>query len=152
MLGQFSWEEESDSSLDFSGGEGVLLVVADELGGLEGDLLEDVIDEGVHDAHGSLGDAGVGVHLLQDLVDVDGVGLLALAVLLLVALGDVLLGLASLLGGLSGGLGGHGDGVGESVVQEKLMLLTCFCCPFMLEQWLAVFPDSKSNIFSWRVD
>ena len=29
----------------------MLLVVSNELGGLEGDLLEDVVDEGVHDAH-----------------------------------------------------------------------------------------------------
>ena len=72
MLGEFSGEEEAHSGLDLSGGEGVLLVVADELGGLEGDLLEDVVDEGVHDVHGSLGDASLGVNLLEDSVDVDG--------------------------------------------------------------------------------
>ena len=72
MLGKLSWEEESDGGLDFSGGEGVLLVVSDELGGLTGDLLEDVVDEGVHDAHGSLGDSSLWVHLLEHSVDVDG--------------------------------------------------------------------------------
>jgi hypothetical protein len=33
------------------------------------------VDEGVHDVHGLLGDSDVGVHLLEDLVDVDGEGL-----------------------------------------------------------------------------
>ena len=59
MLGELTWKEESDSGLDLSGGESVLLVVSDELGGFSGNLLEDVVDEGVHDAHGSLGDTGL---------------------------------------------------------------------------------------------
>ena len=71
MLGEFSGEEEAHGGLDLSGGEGVLLVVSNELGGLEGDLLEDVVDERVHDVHGSLGDASLGVDLLEDSVDVD---------------------------------------------------------------------------------
>jgi len=75
VLGKLSWEEESDSSLDLSGGESVLSVVSDESGGLLSDLLEDVVDEGVHDGHGSLGDSGLGVNLLEDSVDVDGEGL-----------------------------------------------------------------------------
>lgn len=33
------------------------------------------MDEGVHDVHGLLADADVGVDLLEDLVDVDGEGL-----------------------------------------------------------------------------
>ena len=32
MLGELPGEEETDSGLDLSGGEGVLLVVSDELG------------------------------------------------------------------------------------------------------------------------
>ena len=75
MLGELSWEDESDGGLDLSGGESVLLVVSDELGGLRGDLLEDIVDEGVHDGHGSLGDTGLWVNLLEDSVDVDGEGL-----------------------------------------------------------------------------
>lgn len=71
MLGEFSWEEESDGGLDLSGGESVLLVVSYELGGFQSDLLEDVVDEGVHDAHGLLGDSGFWVDLLQHSVDVD---------------------------------------------------------------------------------
>jgi len=75
VLGELTWEEETDSSLDLSGGEGVLAVVSHESGGLSGDLLEDVVDERVHDAHGSLGDTGLWVDLLEDSVDVDREGL-----------------------------------------------------------------------------
>ena len=72
MLGEFSWEEESHGSLDLSGGESVLLVVSDELSRLGGNLLEDIVDEGVHDGHGFLGDSSLWVNLLEDSVDVDG--------------------------------------------------------------------------------
>jgi len=102
VLGEFSGEEEPDGGLDLPGGDGGPLVVVGQTGGLGGDPLEDVVDEGVHDAHGLGGDTGVGVHLLQHLVDVDGIGLLPFLVpLLLVSLGDGFLGLAGLLGGLS---------------------------------------------------
>ena len=53
------------------------------------------------------GDTSVRVDLLEHLVDVDAVGFLPLALLLLVALGDGLLGLAGLLGGFTGGFGWH---------------------------------------------
>ena len=109
VLGELTWQEEPDSGLDLPGGDGGPLVVVGELAGLSGDALEQVVDERVHDAHGLGGDTGVGVHLLEDLVDVDGIGLLPLALpLLLVALG----GLARLNGSLSRGLGRHGDGLG----------------------------------------
>ena len=75
MLGELSWEDESDSRLDFSGGESVFLVVGNEFGGFTGEFTEDVVDEGVHDGHGSLGDTGLWVDLLEDSVDVDGEGL-----------------------------------------------------------------------------
>ena len=95
MLGKLTGEEESDGGLDLAGGEGSLLVVAGQLGGLEGDALEDIVDEGVQDGDTSLGDADGGVDLLEDLVDVRGVGLGSLNVLL--ASGDLLGGLGSLL-------------------------------------------------------
>ena len=81
MLGEFSWEEESDSGLDLSGGESVLLVISDESSTLSGDLLEDIVDERVHDAHGSLGDSSLWVDLLEDSVDVDGEGFNSLLLL-----------------------------------------------------------------------
>ncbi len=75
VLGELSGEDEADSGLDLAGRQGGLLVVAAQATGLGGDLLEDVVDEGVHDAHGAARDAGVRVNLLQDLEDVGGVGL-----------------------------------------------------------------------------
>lgn len=74
MLGELTGEEETDGSLDFAGRQSVLLVVADEAGGLVGDLLEDVVDEGVHDGHGFLGDSGISMDLFQNFVDVDREG------------------------------------------------------------------------------
>jgi len=58
----------------------VLLVVSDQLRGFKGDLLEDVVDEGVHDAHGLLGDSSFWVYLLEYSVDVDREGLCSLLV------------------------------------------------------------------------
>ena len=120
MFGQLSRQEEPDSSLDLPRGDGGALVVVSELASLSSNTLEQVVDERVHDAHGLGGDTGVGVHLLQDLVDVDGVGLLPLVpLLLLVALGDGLGGLAGLLGSFSRDLGRHDDGlVGSDVLSE----------------------------------
>ena len=74
MLGELSWKDESDSRLDLSGGESVLLVVLNELGGFSGEFTEDIVNERVHDGHGSLGDTGLLVDLLQDSEDVDGEG------------------------------------------------------------------------------
>lgn len=73
------------------------------------------VDEGVQDGHGTVGDTGVGVDLLEDLVDVGGVGLLAgLGALLLVARGSggLLASLLLLSRGLAGGrLAGGGGGL-----------------------------------------
>ena len=75
VSGQLSGEDQLDSGLDLAGGKSSSLVESDELGSLSGDSVEGVVDEGVHDVHGLLGDADVGVDLLEDLVDVDGEGL-----------------------------------------------------------------------------
>ena len=107
VLGKFSREEEPDSSLDFTGGDGGPLVVVGQAGSLSSDSLKEIIDKGVHDAHGLGGDTSVRVDLLQHLVDVDSIGFLPFAVLLLVTLGDVLCGLSGLLGSLSRNFGGH---------------------------------------------
>ena len=119
MLGEFTGEEEADGSLDLSGRQGVLLVVSNELGGLEGNLLEDVVDERVHDLHGSLGDASLGVNLLEDSVDVDGEGLSASASSGSGSLGD----LSGLLGDFSSGgtLSGSSGLLGSHVVESELV-------------------------------
>uniref|UniRef100_A0A453PTL7 Uncharacterized protein n=1 Tax=Aegilops tauschii subsp. strangulata TaxID=200361 RepID=A0A453PTL7_AEGTS len=78
VLGELAGEDEADGGMDLPGGDGGLLVVPRQLGRLPGELLEDVVDEGVHDGHGLGGDAHVRVHLLQHLEDVDLVRLHAL--------------------------------------------------------------------------
>ena len=103
VLGELTGEEEADGGLDLAGGEGLGLVVASELATLLGDLGLNVVDEGVHHGHGLLGDAGVGVHLLEHLEDVGVVGLGGLL--------PALLDLGALLLGLLGGLGGFGSHV-----------------------------------------
>ena len=97
MLGELSWQPETNSSLDFPRSDGMLLVIVSEAGGLGGNPLEDVVNERIHDAHGLAGDTSLGVDLLQDLVNVDGVALLAsLSPLLLIPSG----GFACFSGGL----------------------------------------------------
>ncbi|XP_054850332.1 uncharacterized protein LOC129339774 [Eublepharis macularius] len=68
VLGQLAGQQEAHGRLDLAGGDGGALVVVRQAGGLAGDALEDVVDEGVHDAHGLGRDARVRVHLLQHLV------------------------------------------------------------------------------------
>ena len=103
MLGEFTRKHETDGGLDLTRGKGGLLVVSGKLSSLSGNALEDIVDEGVHDGHTLLGDTGIGVDLLQDLVNVRGVALHSL-----LGLGRTtsLLGGGSLLGALAGSLGG----------------------------------------------
>ena len=63
---------EADRSLDLSAAGSRLLVVpvCREFTGLGRDALGDIIDEGVHDGHALLRDTGIGVNLLEHLVDV----------------------------------------------------------------------------------
>lgn len=98
------------------------------------------VDEGVQDGHGTVGDTGVGVDLLEDLVDVGRVGLLAgLGALLLVARdGGGLLASLLLLGGsltgrsLAGGGGGllewESDECAEEIASKRVDE-GVFCAP-----------------------
>ena len=122
MLGKLTRKKETHSGLDFARGDGGPLVVVGQTGSLSSNALKDVIDKGVHDAHGLGADASVRMDLLEDLVDVDGIRLLSFAVLgLLVTLGDSLGGLASLLDSFSGCFGWH---VEVLKVLNKLMPVT----------------------------
>ena len=101
VLGELTRENKTSSSHDLSGGDGVTLVVASDVAGLSGNAVEDIVDEGVHDGHGTLADASVGVDMTENLEDVGGVAVKAAAVLagsLLVTLdaGGLLLNLLSL--------------------------------------------------------
>lgn len=88
VLGKLTRKHEADGSLDFARRQGGLLVVSGQLASLGSDTFKDIVDEGVHDGHSLLGDTGIGVDLLQHLVDVRRVGL------------DTLLGLLASAGGL----------------------------------------------------
>ena len=77
MLGEVSGELEADGSLDLGGTDGGLLVGAGDSGGLGGDLVEHVEDEGVQDLD-ALG--GEGEALLGVLVDAGDEGVEATAV------------------------------------------------------------------------
>jgi len=86
VLGEFTGQDQSDGCLDLSRRDCGLLVVGSELGGFSGNALKDIVDEGVQDRHGSVGNTRIWVDLLQDFVDVAGVSLLpGLATLLLLA-------------------------------------------------------------------
>jgi len=74
VLGEFTREDETDSGLDFTRRNGGTLVVSSQLGGFRGDTFKDIVDERVQDGHGLVGDTSIRVNLLQDLVDVGGVG------------------------------------------------------------------------------
>lgn len=79
VLGQFSWEEKANSSLDLAAADGAASVGASQAGSLSGDPPEDIVNEAVHHRHSTAGDASVGVDLLQHFVDVDAVALSATA-------------------------------------------------------------------------
>ncbi|EPB67229.1 hypothetical protein ANCCEY_13684 [Ancylostoma ceylanicum] len=97
VLGEFSGEDQADGGLDFAGRDRGSLVVLGESRRLDGDALEDVVHERVHDGHRLRRHTGVGVHLLQHTVDVDGVALLAALSPLLVSGAAGLLALRGLL-------------------------------------------------------
>ena len=109
MLGELARKEEPDSGLDLARGDGGPFVVVGEARGLGSESLEDVVDEGVHDGHGLGGHAGVGVNLLEHLVDVDTVRFLPPRLpLLLVSLDRVLCSaLASFFGCFLRNFGRH---------------------------------------------
>ena len=73
VLGKFARQDEADSGLHFARRDGRLLVVAGKAASFGGKALKDIVDKVVHDDHALLADAGVRVHLLQNLVDVRGV-------------------------------------------------------------------------------
>jgi len=75
MLCQLTGQEKTDGGLDLSGGDRRSAVVVSQTTSFGGDSLEDVVNERVHYAHCFARDAGVGMYLLQDLVNVDAVAL-----------------------------------------------------------------------------
>ena len=70
MLGQFTWQEEPNRRLYFSAAEGLLFIDTNEFLALLAEAVEYVVNEAVHDGHRSLGDAGLGMNLLEDAIQV----------------------------------------------------------------------------------
>ena len=52
VLGQFTGQQETDGGLDLSAGDGGSAVVVSQAGSFGSDSLKDIVDKGVHDAHG----------------------------------------------------------------------------------------------------
>ena len=73
MFCQLARKNQTNSGLDFPGAQGWFLGVATKTTGFGGNVLKDVIDKGVHDAHRLAGNGCIGVHLLQHLEDVRGI-------------------------------------------------------------------------------
>lgn len=67
VLGQFTGQEKTDSSLDLSRGDCRALVVLSQASRFARNTLEDVVNERIHDAHGLRRDASVRVNLLENL-------------------------------------------------------------------------------------
>ena len=67
-------KEKFYGSLDILRAESLLLLVADELGGFESNLIEHISNKGVDDGHTLLGNSDVVTDGLQYLVDVDREG------------------------------------------------------------------------------
>ena len=106
MLGQLARKQQSHSRLDFSRRKSLLLVVPRKPTSLSSNPFKDVVDERVHDGHPPRADASVGVHLLENLVDVGRVRLDTLAFALLVLVTRGCRGLLAL--GALGSLGALG--------------------------------------------
>jgi hypothetical protein len=75
VLGKFTRKDKTNSGLDLARRDGGTLVVGSQLGSFRGNTFKDIVDERVQDGHGLVGDTSIGMDLLQDLVDVRGVGL-----------------------------------------------------------------------------
>ena len=103
VLDELTRKEELDCGLDLTGGDGGLLVVVSKTAGLGSDPLKQVDGHGVEDTHGLGMETSVGVDLLQNPLDVDGVGRLPPPRLLLLLLSNVGVG----VGWLGRNLGWH---------------------------------------------
>merc|ERR1719512_103524 len=76
VLRQLPWQHQAHCRLDFATRQGApLVVITQQLRRLRGDAVEDVVHEAVHNEHTPLADAAIRVDLLENLVDVECVGL-----------------------------------------------------------------------------
>ena len=94
MFGQLTRKDQPDSGLDIPGGDCGSLIFVSQFGSLGSNTFKKIIDKGVHDAHGLAGDTGIGMDLLQHLVDVDSIRLFTLMFAFLAVFGNGLGGLS----------------------------------------------------------
>jgi hypothetical protein len=81
VLGEFTWEHETNCRLDFARTQRGFLVIRGEFSRFRGDAFENIVNERIHDAHSLFGNAGIGMDLLQHFVNVRGVRFRAFLVL-----------------------------------------------------------------------
>ena len=125
VLGQLTGKQKAHCSLDFPTCDRRSLVVVCKAARLGSDALEDIVDKAVHDRHSLAAHSSVWVHLLEHLVDVDGVRLLPPSVpLLLVARRTARLR-RSLLGSLGRDFGRH----------TFAFRAVCACVQIPAERW-----------------
>jgi len=85
VFGELTRKHKPDSSLNLTRRKSRLLIVSSEFSSLSSDAFEDIVNEGVHDGHTLLADTGIGMNLLEHLVDVGAVRFGTLLAALLVA-------------------------------------------------------------------
>ncbi|GIM08848.1 hypothetical protein Vretimale_12811, partial [Volvox reticuliferus] len=106
---QLARQDQAHSGLNLARRDGGLLNIAAQPGGLSSNFLEDVIIKAVHNRHGLGADAGIGMHLLQHLENIELKGL---------ALGNL-----SLLLGLFRGFRASRSGLVGCPLGSRLLLL-----------------------------
>lgn len=92
-LAELVGQDEEHGGLDFARRDGLAAIAARQSTGLDGNALEEIVDERVHDVHGTLRYTAISIHLLEHLVDEGAVRVVvALGVALLPDLRHCLLG------------------------------------------------------------
>jgi len=122
MIGQLAGQEKPNGHMDFAARDGGAVVVLRHTTRLCGYDLEDRVHKTVHDRHGFDGDLGIGMDLLQHLVDVDGVRLPSLFL--------------PLFSNCAGRLG----------------LRRCFLCPFWGRLRRHLLSSETDNLMGFRKD
>ena len=107
MFGELTRKPETNSSLNFPTSNGRFLVVLGKTRSLSSNSLEDVVDKGVHDAHSFTRDTGLGMYLLQNLVDIDRIALLSVLSSLLLICRNLRFGGSFFLAFLACNFAGH---------------------------------------------
>lgn len=77
VFSEFSWQKQTNGSLDFATANRRAFVVVGQARGFAGNSFENVVDEGIHDAHCFAGNSSIGVDLFQHFVNVDAKALLS---------------------------------------------------------------------------